>query len=356
MFFHSLLDDFQNKFQSKMLRAVLTSAITLGGAMALAGTAVAGGHSSCGKVTIADMDWASASLMANVDAFILGKGYGCETELLPGATVPTFTSMNEKSNPDVASELWANALREPLGKAVSEGRLHSVVKGPITGLGEGWWVTPKFAEDHPNLNTVEKILARPDLFPYVEDKSKGAFMGCPAGWGCQLANANMFRAFEMEKKGWVLVDPGSSAGLDGSIAKAADRGQYWCGYYWSPTAIIGKYNLQSIPFEAPFAGAENWDGCIAKPEQECADPKPSAWTKSEVHTVITDKFKKKGGVAIDYLSSRIWPGSVMNSMLVYMTDNQATGADTAIEFLATQEDIWTKWVPADVAQKVKSAL
>ncbi|GIS77640.1 MAG: hypothetical protein CM1200mP13_09990 [Candidatus Pelagibacterales bacterium] len=55
-----------------------------------------------------------------------------------------------------------------------------------------------------------------------EDPSKGAFVGCPAGWGCQLANANLFRAFEMEKKGWVLIDPGSAAGLDGTISKAAD--------------------------------------------------------------------------------------------------------------------------------------
>jgi glycine betaine/proline transport system substrate-binding protein len=356
MFFHSLLDDFQNKFQSKMLRAVLTSAITLGGAMALAGTAAAGGHSKCGKVTVADMNWASASLMANVDAIILKEGYGCEIDIVPGDTIPTFTSMNEKGNPDVASELWINAVREPLFKAMSDGRLHSAVKGPITGLGEGWWVTEKFAKDHPDLNTVEKVLARPDLFPYAEDKSKGAFMGCPAGWGCQLANTNLFRAFEMEKKGWVLVDPGSSAGLDGSIAKASERGEPWFGYYWSPTAIIGKYNLQMLPFEAPFAGSENWDGCIAKAEQDCANPKPSAWTESEVHTVVTDEFKKKGGVALDFLSKRVWPGTVMNGMLVYMTDNQASGKDAAIEFLATKESIWTKWVSADIAKKVRSAL
>ena len=167
MSFHSLLHNFHNKFQSKMSRAVLTSAITLGGAMALAGTAAAGGHSKCGKVTIADMNWASASLMANVDAIILKEGYGCEIEIIPGDTMPTFTSMNEKANPDVASELWINAVREPLGKAMSEGRLHSAVKGPITGLGEGWWVTEQFAKDHPDLNTVEKILERPDLFPYA---------------------------------------------------------------------------------------------------------------------------------------------------------------------------------------------
>ena len=94
----------------------------------------------------------------------------------------------------------------------------------------------------------------------------------PAGWGCQLTNANLFRAFEMEKKGWVLVDPGSAAGLDGSLAKAVERGQNWFGYYWSPTALAGKYSLVKIPFGVPFAGSDNWDGCIVKPEQDCARP------------------------------------------------------------------------------------
>jgi glycine betaine/proline transport system substrate-binding protein len=46
----------------------------------------------------------------------------------------------------------------------------------------------------------------------------------------------------------------------------------------------------------------------------------------------------------------------MNAMLVYMADNQADGADTAIEFLKTQESVWTKWVPSSVAKKVKAAL
>ena len=71
---------------------------------------------------------------------------------------------------------------------------------------------------------------------------------------------------------------------------------------------------------------------------------------------MTDEFKQKGGVALDYLSSECGLGLVMNGMLVYMTENQATGEDAAIEFLATKEDVWTKWVPADVAKKVKSAL
>jgi len=313
-------------------------------------------HAECGEVVMAEWNWASGELMANVDAFILEHGYGCDVSLIPGATTTTFASMNEKGQPDVAGELWINAVREPLFAAMDEGRLFSAVSGPITGLGEGWWVTPSFKEAHPELDTVVKILDHPEMFPDSEDSTKGAFVGCPSGWGCQLVNANLFRAFDMEAKGWKLVDPGSAAGLDGSIAKAATRNENWLGYYWSPTAMIGKYNLQLIPFGVPFGGAENWNGCIVKPEQECADPQPSSWTESEVHTVITADFKKRGGVAVEYLEKRIFPGDVMNGMLVFMADEQAGGADAAIEFLRNNGDLWKSWVSADAAAKISAAL
>ena len=37
--------------------------------------------------------------------------------------------------------------------------------------------------------------------------------------------------------------PGSAAGLDGSIAKAYENKEPWLGYYWAPTAILGKYPM-----------------------------------------------------------------------------------------------------------------
>lgn len=326
-------------------------------AVAVAALGMSGQASAeCGDITIAEWNWASGELMANVDKFILEAGYGCNVELVPGATTTTFASMNEKGQPDIAGELWTNAVREPLKIAMDEGRLHSVNDGPITDLGEGWWIPPHTAKKHPELKTVLDVLAHPELFPHPEDKSKGGFVGCPAGWGCQLANANLFRAFEMEKKGWVLIDPGSAAGLDGSMAKAVERGENWFGYYWSPTAMIGKYKMHKLDFGVPFAGSENWDGCIVKAEQDCADPKPSSWTHSVVQTVITDKFKNKSGPAVGYLSKRVFPGPVMNGMLVYMQDNQAGGSDAAIEFLLKHEDVWGAWVPGDVKAKVKAAL
>ena len=316
-------------------------------------------NADCGKVVVANQNWASAELMAEVDKVILEKGYGCEVELIPGATMPTFTSMDEKGAPDMNPEQWANAVYEPLNKAVDEGRLVIANKAPITGLGEGWWLTPSSIKKHPELKgmTAVEILEHPEWFPDKEDPSKGAFHGCPAGWGCQLANANLFKAFEMEKKGWKLIDPGSAAGLDGSISKAAESGNTWFGYYWNPTSIVGKYGLVHLDFGVPYAGDENWNGCIVKPEQECVDPKASAWIVSEVNTIITSKFAKQGGKDIvEYIGNRTYPGTVMNGMLVWMADNQAGGADAAAEFLSKHEDVWTKWVSSSVAKKVKAGL
>jgi glycine betaine/proline transport system substrate-binding protein len=334
------------------MKRIVFSAVAAAAIASFSGQASAG----CGSISMADMNWPSATLMANVDKIILEEGYGCEIEMVAGATTTTFASMNEKGQPDVAAELWINAVREPLFAAMDEGRLHSARKMPITGLGEGWWVPDYTLAKNPDLKTVLDILDRPDLFPAKEDPSKGEFIGCPAGWGCQLSNINLFRAFEMEKKGWILTDPGSQAGLDASMAKAVERGENWFGYYWAPTAPIGRYNMQMMDFGVPFAGSENWDGCIAKAEQDCADPKPSSWTQSEVHTIVTTNFKDQASEAMDYFANRIFPGPVMGKMLVYMDDNQAQGSDAAIEFLLSYEDVWTTWVTPEVAAKVKSSL
>ena len=309
-------------------------------------------NAACGKITIADMNWASASLMAHVDKAIL-TAMGCEVELVAGATMPTFTSMNETGDPDVAPEVWANAFQDLVDSAVGAGRLHIGNAAPMSGLGEGWWVLPHTLDQHPELTTAEAILARPDLFPDKEDPSRGAFHGCPAGWGCQLANQALYEGFGMDALGWNLIDPGSAAGLDGSIAKHSEQGEHWFGYYWNPTSIIGKYDMQAIDMGS-WAGADNWDGCVALGNAGC---EASSWTASRVNTLLSDNMYYNGPTgAMAYFEARTYPGTVMNAMLVWMEDTGGTGADAATEFLSSQGDTWKAWVSADVAASVEASL
>ena len=309
----------------------------------------------CGKVTIADMNWASASLMANVDKAML-EAMGCEVELVAGSTMPTFTSMNETGQPDVAPEIWANAMADLVDSAVGAGRLHIGNIAPMSGLGEGWWVLPHTLDAHPELTTAQAILARPDLFPDKEDPSRGAFHGCPAGWGCQLSNQSLYKAFDMEALGWNLIDPGSAAGLDADIVRAGEQGEPWFGYYWAPTQIIGKYDLKSVDL-GPFAGDANWNECVALAADLCADPKPSGWTESRVNTLLSDNFYYNAPKeAMDYFAARTYPGTVMNSMLVWMGDNQAGGADATTYFLQTYPEVWKAWVDDETAASVEAAM
>ena len=309
----------------------------------------------CGKVTIADMNWASASMMAHVDKAIL-EAMGCEVELVVGATMTTWASMDATGEPDVAPEIWANAMATLVDSAVGAGRIHIGNAAPMSGLGEGWFITPYTQDANPELVTVEDVIARPDLFPDKEDPSKGFFMGCPAGWGCQLSSQSLFKAHGMAEKGWVLGDPGTAAGLDGSIAKASEQGENWFGYYWSPTTFVGKYDLRAVDLGA-FAGADNWDGCVALGADACADPQPSGWTESRVNTLLSDNFFYHGpSEGMAYFAARVYPGSVMNGMLVWADENGATGADMASHFLSNHGDVWNAWVDADVAAAVEAAL
>ena len=333
------------------MKTLLVSTILAAGFIGLTGSAQAADE--CGKVSIAEMNWASAGVAANIDKVILEKGYGCQVELVTGDTVPTFTSMTEKGEPDVAPELWVNAVQEPLKKALAEDKVVKAAQILTDGGVEGWWI-PKFvAEAHPDIKTVGDALKHPELFPAPEYPDKGAVTNCPAGWGCQITTANLYNAIKGDTKGFMLVDSGSAAGLDGSIAHAFEKKEGWLGYYWAPTAILGKYDMVKLPFDVKHDKAE-WDKCIAV--ADCPDPKINSYPVAEVDTFVTKKFADRAGVAMTYLNDRKWDNATVGKVLAWMSDNQADNADTAKYFLKTYPDVWAKWVSPEAATKIKADL
>lgn len=307
----------------------------------------------CGRVTVANMNWQSAEVLAHVDALILSKGYGCEVELVPGDTVPTLTAMMEKGQPDVAPEAWVNAVREPLDAAVKQGRLHYAANALPEGGIEGLWIPKYLADAHPEIKTIDDALKRPDLFPAPEAKGKGAIYGCPSGWTCQITVGNAFKAWDAKAKGFVLVDPGSAAALDGSIAKAYERQQPWLGYYWGPTSILGRYAMVKLDAGVPHDPAA-WENCNAK--LECLQPAKNDWARAQVSTVVTDRFKQAGGPAFDYLNKRSWNHQTVNTLMAWMSAQQASGADGARHFLKTQPELWKTWVTPEAAAKLQAQL
>ena len=332
------------------MKKLLLLATVATGILSLAGAASA----ECGNVTIASMNWQSAEVLASLDKIILNEGYGCNADIIVGDTVPTITSMVEKGEPDLAPEGWIDLLPEVVGKGIEEGKIVGAAMALSDGAVQGWWIPKYIADANPDIKTIDDALKHPELFPAPEDSSKGAVHNGPQGWGGTLATTQLFKAYDAEKAGFVLVDTGSAAGLDGSIAKAYERKEGWMGYYWAPTALLGKYDMIKLDHGVPYDAAE-WKRCNTV--ADCPDPKKNDWPKDRVQTLLTKAFADRAGQdVIDYLNKRSWSNDTVNKLMSWMTDNQATGEEGAKQFLKENPDLWKAWVSPEAAEKISASL
>ncbi|HHF2904676.1 TPA: ABC transporter substrate-binding protein [Vibrio diabolicus] len=307
----------------------------------------------CGKITIADMNWNSASLMAHIDQFVLNEGYQCDAELIPGDSVPTGTSMIEKGQPDVAPELWTNGIKEALDKGIADKRLRIAGESLVNGGEEGFWVPAYLVKQYPELATIEGVIKHAKLFEHPEDDDKFAFYSCPAGWTCQITSGHLFNALGLSEHGFEMVDPGSGAALAGTIAKAYDRKMPWFGYYWSPTPVLGKYDMVKVDFGSG-TDLEEYRNCTTQPD--CTSPKVTMYPPSPVRTVTTEAFANKEPQAFAYLQKRGFTNEQMSEMLAWMEDNYADGEEAMFYFFNTYPDLWKGWVSEDVAVRIEKAL
>ncbi|GLO60684.1 ABC transporter substrate-binding protein [Vibrio sp. MACH09] len=307
----------------------------------------------CGSVTIADMNWNSASLLANIDQFILENGFGCDAELVPGDTMPTTSSMIEKGQPDIAPEIWTNAVKEAIETGVAEGRLAYAGYSLSDGGEEGFWVPEYLVKQYPELSTIEGVIKHKELFKHPENPDVSGIYGCPAGWGCQISSANLYKALKLEDAGFELVDPGSAAGLSGSIAKAYEREQGWFGYYWAPTAILGKYKMTKVDFGS---GIDTEEYLTCTTMEGCENPKVTMFPKAPVRTVVAADFNKNNPMLVEYLNNRSLTNSDLNTLLAWMEEEQASAEDAMFYFFENYPTIWKSWLPAETVEKVSSKL
>lgn len=321
------------------------------GLVAMGSTAA---RADCGDVTIASMNWQSAEVLASLDQFILNNGYGCNASIISGDTVPTITSMVERGAPDIAPEGWIDLVPELLSRGLEEGRILATAVSISDGAVQGWWIPRYLAEANPHITTIADVFAHPELFPDPENADRGAVHNGPQGWGGTVISGQLFRAYGGEEAGFRLVDTGSAAGLDGSIARAYERGEGWVGYYWSPTALLGRYDMVKLDHGVPL-DIDEWTNCTSN--ADCADPQPNDWPSDTVQTLVTADFAERAGDDVmAYLNTRAWTNATVNALMAWMSDNQATGDDGARYFLENNEEIWTEWVSPEAAERIRSAL
>lgn len=301
-------------------------------------------------IDIAEMSWPSAAALARIHAIILGKGYGCNVELVAGDTVPTLASLLSKGTPAIAPELWIGSIQKAWNKGVADGMVVVAGKAISDGAIEGWWIPKYVAEANPGLKRVEDLPKYAKLFADPDDPGKGRFYSCPPGWSCEITNAALFDAYGL-KNSFNLFSPGSGANLDASIARAFIRKKPIVFYYWGPTSLMGKYDM--VRLEMPPYNAKVW---ACNRDVNCSPKGKSTFPTPKVIVATAAWLAKDAPNVMQYLGKVALSNIEISQMLTWGAENKADAQQTAEHFLKTREDLWSKWVPADVAKAVKASL
>jgi len=324
-------------FKSK---ALLTAAALVG----FSGAMPAQAEAACGQVTITEMGWASASVVTHVSKFLMENGYGCEVTIVPSDTVPSIASVTETGEPDIVTELWIANVPAYSG-LVDDGKVVTLTNVLSDGGQEAWWIPQYLADAHPELTTIEGVLANPDLVG-------NRFHNCPDGWACKISSGSMAEVLDMEAAGIEVFNHGSGNTLAASIAAAYESREPWFGYYWAPTAILGKYPMAQVQI-APVN--EEIHSCNAS--LECTEGKGlSNYPASPVITAVTTTFADREPQVVDLMSNVSMTNAQMNAVLAWQEANSASSEEAAVYFLSENKETWAAWLSQDARKQMSGFL
>ncbi len=300
-------------------------------------------------VVFGDLSWDSAQVNNRIAGFIATHGYGYDVEYIPGDTIIILQGLRS-GDVDVNMEIWVENQQDAYDEAVASGDVTDLGNN----FGDNWqgWLVPRYMVEGdaargiepvaPDLKSVSDLPKYWELFRDPENPDKGRFINSLPGWECTAINSQKLVTYGLDQYYTDFV-VGSDAALSGSMAAAYEKGEPWLGYYWAPTWVLGKLDMYAL--REPAYSDEVWNST-----------KGCAYPSNNVNVAVNSAFAADNPELVTFLDNFTTKTEQHNAVLAYMQDSGATTEEAAQFFLREYEDVWTKWVPADVAKAVKAAL
>jgi glycine betaine/proline transport system substrate-binding protein len=103
--------------------------------------------------------------------------------------------------------------------------------------------------------------------------------------------------------------------------------------------------MDMTPIEEPAFDKKVWDTNYA-----CAYP------SVRVNIIVNSGLQERAPEIVEFLKKYETTQAMANKFLAYMRDEVVDTQSAALWFLKNYEDLWSAWVPADVAKKVKASM
>lgn len=288
--------------------------------------------------------------------FILEKGYGCETDAVPGNTV-TMENALKQNDIQVTGEQWAGR-STVWQEAEKAGQVFSVGE-TVKGASEGWWVPDYVVHGDakrgikalaPGLKSVSDLPRYKALFKDDEEPAKGRFYNCPTGWTCEIVNTQKLKAYGLDDS-YVNFRTGAGPALDAAISSAIAQGRPVLFYYWAPTPLLGRFKLVQLE-EPPF------DEAAWKTLTDANDPNPkgSRSLPAKISIGVSRDFHDKAPALVQVFEKVELPLPMFNALLADMAEHHRDVADVRATFFREHRELWSKWVTAEAAGRIDAAL
>jgi glycine betaine/proline transport system substrate-binding protein len=279
-----------------------------------------------------DLTWNSVQVHNRIAAFIIENGIGgYEIEYTSADTLVTINGIVQ-GDIDVDMESWHSNFREVYDKGVASGDIIDLGKN-MPDAPQGWWVPRYLIEGDdapaPDLKSVADLPQYWELFKDPEDSSKGIVYMGTAGWSATTVSEGIFEQYGLEDTFNQGV-PGSGAALAATMVGAYEKTEPWVGYYWAPTAVLGRLDMVRL--------------------------EGSEFEPADVNILVNKTVPDRAPEVVDFLKQYSTSVADNNEFLAQMEANEWDAEETAMWFLKNKEAVWTSWVSDEVAERVKSAL
>jgi len=303
------------------------------------------------NIVFADTGFDSLSFHNAVAQTIIEEGYGYPTGSIFGSTPATLLGL-KGGDIDICMEEWTSLWGDVYYDALEEGLIIEISVN-YNDNAQGLYVPTYMIEGDsergieataPDLKTIFDLKDCWELFKDEEDPSKGRIYGPPPGWLVDNIVRTKIKTYGLDEY-YNCFSPGSDSALSAVIVGAYEKGEPIVAYYWEPTWVMGMLNMTLLEDEA--YSAEKW---TEENGYACE------FESMDITIAVNKDLPERAPEVVEFLSHYHTTSAMASAALAYMMKKGCDTREAALWFLKTREDVWTKWVPEEIAEKVKEAI
>ncbi|MED4129314.1 ABC transporter substrate-binding protein [Shouchella miscanthi] len=308
-----------------------------------------GNEDELSVITFADAGWESIRIHNAIAQTIIEEGYEMDTDTTMGSTAATVQGLRD-GDINVYMEVWTDNIRELYDESIESGDIIEVSTNFDDNV-QGLYVPTYVIEGDeergieplaPDLRRVDQLVDYPDVFPDPEDSSKGRVLNAPSDWAIYDDISTKFETYGLGET-FNLFAPGSDSGMVTDLVRAYDAGEGWVGYYWEPTGITAKYDLTLL--EEDEYNQDQWE-----------EDRSTEFPPNDVTVAINQHLPDQAPDVVEFLENYETSSALTEEALLYMEEDGLTEEEAAMRWLEEHEDVWTSWLPEDIAEKVVNAI